>query len=57
MSQNVWKDMYLRLVKGILAAEERIPVKAENSPALEALNQALQDAEELYLSAGADPDA
>ena len=52
MEQAVWKAMYMRLLDGILEAGKQLPVTASNAPAQEALNRAVQEAEELYMRAG-----
>ena len=52
MEEMVWKAMYMRLLDGILEAGQQLPVTASNAPAQEALNRAVQEAEELYMRAG-----
>ena len=49
MKSNPWKQMYFTLFQGIIDAHAMLPMNPENCPAAERLNQALQDAEELYL--------
>lgn len=50
--ETVWKQMYLRLAAAVTDAAE---VMAENRRAWEALNRALLEAEELYISAEEEP--
>ena len=46
-----WKKMYAILCGGISDALDVLPEGADNARAISILQQALEDAEELYLSA------
>ena len=50
MSENMWKEMYMMLVRGIAEAGVMLPITAENEPAAERMNLALQEAEEYYMT-------
>lgn len=50
--ETVWKQMYLRLAGAVADAAEIMEPLPENRRAWEALNRALLEAEELYITAG-----
>ncbi|WP_295584585.1 hypothetical protein [uncultured Oscillibacter sp.] len=52
MEETVWKQMYLRLAGAVADAAEIMEPLPENRRAWEALNRALLEAEELYITAG-----
>lgn len=54
--ETVWKQMYLCLAGGMADAVDLLEPLPACRPAWSRLNRALQEAEELYLSAGEEPD-
>lgn len=52
MDEMMWKQMYLRLAGAVADAVEMMEPIPESRRAWERLTAALQEAEEIYLSAG-----
>lgn len=51
-----YRAMYLALTRGILDAKDLMPMIPENNPAGMRLNQAMQEAEEIYMNTADDED-
>ena len=54
--QTIWKQMYLCQAGAMADAVDLMEPVPECRPAWARLNRALQEAEELYLSAGEEPE-
>lgn len=51
-----YRAMYLALTRGILDAKDLMPMIPENNPAGMRLNQAMLEAEEIYMETADDED-
>ena len=56
MEETIWKQMYLCLAGARAEAVDLMEPVPECRPAWERINRALQEAEELYLSADEEPE-